>query len=112
MGGRPVTSIGKDSQVLGFSGWSIRVHSVVLSPFSLVLGKPLVEIASVSRIQSQALRLCFDWPGGLGASPQQLRDPGWKPLQAIPHGHSPGWTEAVHSPSRATGSLLSFFFFF
>lgn len=40
---------------LGFSGWSVLVHSVVLSPLLLVPGKPLAEIASASIIQTLGL---------------------------------------------------------
>lgn len=40
------SSLGRDSQVSGFSGWTALGHAVVLSPLSLVPGNPSVEIAS------------------------------------------------------------------
>lgn len=106
----PGTSLGRDSQVLGVSGWSILVHQVVSWPISLIPGSPIVEIAPAHMIQNL----------GLSKGPEALLWPawgsGWQPPTApilwleAPAGSYPvatahGWTEPTHSPSRAPGSL-------
>ena len=110
----PGTSLGRDSRVLGVSGWSILVHQVVSCPLSLIPGSPIVEIAPARMIQNL----------GLSKGPEALLWPawgsGWQPPTApklwlgAPAGSHPvatahGWTEPTHSPSRAPGSLGFFF---